>query len=111
LLSSIGGSKETLASLLADCRDEDVPELILAMDDALVAGDVKSLGRVAHALKGVVGVFHAAAAHEAALRLEMRAKSGETAGLRKDAEDLRRAVFEMLQGLESFLAGPSTMAA
>lgn len=111
LLSSIGGSKETLAGLLADCRDEDVPELIQTMDDALAAGDTRSLGRAAHALKGVVGVFHAAAAHEAALRLEQRAKSGETEGFEKDVEELRRAVSEMLHGLETFLAGPSTMAA
>jgi CheY-like chemotaxis protein len=108
LLSSVGGSKETVAALLADCRDEDLPELLNVMELAVTARDAKALARVAHAVKGVVGVFHAEAAHEAAKRLEASAKSEELGSFEGNAAELRRAVSEMLIGLESFIAGNAT---
>ena len=111
LLSSIGGSKETLAGLLADCRDEDLPELMESLEKALNENDVRGVGRVAHAIKGVVGVFHAEAAQAAAKRLEESANAGKSEGFQQESEELRRTVSEMLQGLESFLAGPVPLAA
>jgi two-component system, sensor histidine kinase and response regulator len=110
LLTSVGGSKETIAGLLNDCRDEDLPELIQAMDEAVVSADLKALGRTAHAIKGVVGVFHAPAAFEAALRLESLSNDGGAGSLRDEAESLRLAVSEMIHGLEAFLAGSAVAA-
>ena len=111
LLSSVGGSKETLAGLLTDCRDEDLPELLESLEKALKEGDARAVGRVAHAIKGIVGVFHAEVAHAAARRLEENAKEGRIEGFEEEAEELRRTVSEMLRGLESFLAGPVPLAA
>ena len=111
LLSSVGGSKETLAGLLSDCRDEDIPELMEALDAAVEAGDARIIGRTAHAIKGVVGVFHAESAHQAASRLEECAKSGNHKEFSAEVAELQRAVSEMLRGLESFLAGPASLAA
>ena len=111
LLSSVGGSKETLAGLLLDCRDEDIPELMDTVYAALKVGDTRAIGRAAHAIKGVVGVFHATAAQEAAKVLETSAKSGNTERLEQEVAELRRTVSEMLLGLERFLAGPATIAA
>ena len=111
LLSSVGGSRETLAGLLADCRDEDLPELMVALDKAITLGDTRTVGRVAHAIKGVVGVFHAEAAQAAAKEIEDNAKANRTEGFKQEAEYLRRTVSEMLHGLESFLSGPAPLAA
>lgn len=110
LLTSVGGSKETIAGLLNDCRNEDLPELIEAMDAAVVSSDLKALSRTAHAIKGVVGVFHAPAALEAALRLENLSKQGGAESLQKEADGLRYAVAEMIQGLETFLSGTALAA-
>ena len=78
---------------------------------ALKVGDTRAIGRAAHAIKGVVGVFHASAAQEAAKVLEISAKSGNTEVLEQEVAELRRTVSEMLSGLERFLAGPATIAA
>ncbi|MEK0451104.1 MAG: Signal transduction histidine-protein kinase BarA [Verrucomicrobiota bacterium] len=106
LLSSVGGSRATVAGLLSDCRDEDLPEMMTAVESALSAGDCRSLARAAHAIKGVVGVFQAPRAHFAALRLEAAALGESFDILRRNAEELRDAVSELLSHLEAFLSDP-----
>jgi chemotaxis protein histidine kinase CheA len=106
LLSGVGGSRATLTGLLSDCRDEDLPDLMETIQTAYSMQDWRSLGRAAHAVKGVVGVFHAPRAHSAALRLEGAALNESAEMMPRLVEELRDAVSELLTHLEAFLADP-----
>ena len=100
----MNGSRRTLAGLLEDCRDGDFPELFAQISQALKEGDARGVQRAAHAIKGVIGVFHAPAAYAAARQLEECARSGETGKLAAHAEELHRTVSELLSSLERFVA-------
>ena len=107
LLASVDGSHDTLSGLLHDCRDEDFPGLFAQISDALAAGDIRKIQRAAHALKGVLGVFHAPAAYAAARRLEESARFDSTEHLQQQTEELRIAVSELLSALEEFVGQPA----
>jgi signal transduction histidine kinase/CheY-like chemotaxis protein len=104
LIGSVNGSWRTLASLLVDSRDGDFPELFVQLSGALQAGDLRGVQRAAHAIKGVIGVFHAPAAYAAAKQLEDSARNGLAALAETQAAELRRAVSELLSSLERFVA-------
>jgi signal transduction histidine kinase/CheY-like chemotaxis protein len=104
LVGSVNGSHRTLAGLLEDCRDGDFPELFAQLSAALDANELPQVQRAAHAIKGVLGVFHAPAAYAAAKRLEESARLGNAGGLREQTNELCRAVSELLGSLERFVA-------
>ena len=104
LFNSVNGSRQTLEGLIGDCRDGDFPEIFGQISDALQSGDVRGVQRAAHAIKGVIGVFHAPAAYAAASQLEQSARSGHAALLEPQAEELLRTVSELLTSLERFAA-------
>jgi two-component system sensor histidine kinase/response regulator len=106
LMASINGNRELLGALLVDSRDEDIPELVTQLSQALGNKDTRTVARAAHAIKGVIGVFHAPVAYAAAKRLEDSARSGKEDVLAEQASELLRAVFELLTSLERFLANP-----
>ena len=107
LLASVNGSHTTLNGLLNDCRDEDFPGLFSQISAALAAGDLRQLQRAAHAVKGVLGVFHAPAAFEAARRLEESARLGDSNNVTRQSEELRAAVSKLLSALEEFVGPPA----
>ena len=104
LVGSVNGSRQTLAGLLEDCRDGDFPELFAQLSTAVEARDPRGAQRAAHAIKGVISVFHAPAAFAAAKQLEEIARSGQTANLETHTAELRRTVSELLSSLERFVA-------
>ena len=104
LVGSVNGSRRTLAGLLEDCRDGDFPELFAQLSTAVATNDVRAAQRAAHAIKGVVGVFHASAAYAAAKQLEESARAGQSALLASHVAELRRTVSELLSSLERFVA-------
>ena len=104
LIGSVNGSWRTLAGLLEDCRDGDFPELFAQLADALQADDLRGVQRAAHAVKGVIGVFHAPTAYGAAKRLEESARAGDATLIGPQAAELRRTVSELLSSLEYFVA-------
>jgi two-component system, sensor histidine kinase and response regulator len=106
LMASINGNRELLGSLLSDSRDEDIPELVTQLSQALGNKDARSVARAAHAIKGVIGVFHAPAAYAAAKRLEDSARAGKDDVLAEQSSELIRSVFDLLSSLERFLAAP-----
>ncbi|MEQ1852620.1 MAG: Hpt domain-containing protein, partial [Chthoniobacteraceae bacterium] len=107
LMASVNGSRSTLRGLFHDCRDDDAPGLFTQIAAALAEGDTRKLQRAAHALKGVLGVFHAPAAYSAARALEESARLGRTEILQPQTEELRHAVSELLSALERFVAEPA----
>jgi HPt (histidine-containing phosphotransfer) domain-containing protein len=104
LVGSVNGSHCTLAGLLEDCRDGDFPELFEQLSTALDANELSKVQRAAHAIKGVIGVFHAPAAYAAAKQIEESARLGNAGELRQQADELRRAVSELLTSLERFVS-------
>jgi len=111
LLASVNGNRDTIAGLLRDSRDEDLPDLMASLTEALAAGNCDQIRRTAHAIKGVVGVFHAPAAYAAAKALENAAREGKVELLADLVTELLRAVFDLLTNLERFLSAPSAKAA
>src|SRR5438128_2052533 len=65
---------ETVEMLQTDGR-----ALLADVHRAIAAGDAASVGRAAHALKGMVSNFCAPAAQESALQVERLGKSGDLA--------------------------------
>jgi CheY-like chemotaxis protein len=104
LLRGVNGSRQTLAGLLTDSKDGDFPELFALLSSALASGDTQGVQRSAHAMKSVLGVFHAPRAYALAQRLEESARLGQAAQLVPQSEELRKAVSELLLSLEQFIA-------
>ena len=104
LFGSVNGSRQTLDGLIVDCRDGDFPELFAQLDAALLSGSVQEVQRAAHAIKGVIGVFHAPVAYAAATKLEHSAGCGDAGLLEPQAAELHRTVSELLTSLERFAA-------
>ncbi len=111
LLASVNGRREVLSQLLQDSRDEDLPDLITQLSAAVAAKNCDGVRRAAHAIKGVVGVFHAPAALTAAKRLEDSARAKQPDNFPAQSAELLRTVFDLLTSLERFLAGPASQAA
>jgi CheY-like chemotaxis protein len=88
------GDDEIVANLCSLFM-QDAPQLAGELDSALAAGDLKSLHRIAHRLKGSVGIFHAPQAVARLDALEAAAQAGD--GLRARAEcDAARGVLAAL---------------
>jgi CheY-like chemotaxis protein len=104
LLRGVNGSRQTLIGLLEDSRDGDFPELFSQLSAALASGNIQEVQRSAHAMKSVLGVFHAPSAYAAAQRLEESARLGRKDQLDPQTEELRRTVSELLISLEQFIA-------
>ncbi len=111
LLESVNHNRETLRGLLQDSRDVDMPELLTELTEAVAASHAERVRRAAHAIKGVVSVFQAAAAYTAAKRLEDTARAGKTELFAPEMAEVLRAVFDLLSSLERFLTNPATKAA
>lgn len=75
-LERVGGDSELLQEM-AQLFLEEYPSQLEAVRAAVQARDPKALERSAHSLKGSVGNFGAAAAQDAALRLELLGRRGD----------------------------------
>jgi CheY-like chemotaxis protein len=82
LLRSVEGDEDLLAALVTVFR-ADSARLLEEIAAALERGDAGAVERAAHALKGSVRFFGAAAAAEAAVGLERLGRSGDLAGGRE----------------------------
>lgn len=69
-LERVGGDSELLQEM-AQLFLEEYPSQLQAVREAVAARDPKAVERSAHSLKGSVGNFGAAEAHQAAFQLEM----------------------------------------
>lgn len=94
-LSRVGGDAELLQEM-AQLFLEECPSQLESVRAAVRARDAKALERSAHSLKGSVGNFGAAAAHQAALTLEMLGRRGELEHIEPALQKLESA-FRQLQ--------------
>jgi two-component system, sensor histidine kinase and response regulator len=98
LLERVEGDQELLAEMIHLFR-EDVPQLLDAMRNALQQGDMKSLERSAHSMKGAAGNLSAYVVVDAALRLEQDAKNRDAESSRASLATLQGAIDRLLPAL------------
>lgn len=90
-LSRVGGDVELLQEM-AQLFLEEFPSQLQAVRDAVALQDPKAIERSAHSLKGSVGSFGAAAAHKAALALEMLGRKADLNPVGTALVELERAL-------------------
>jgi HPt (histidine-containing phosphotransfer) domain-containing protein len=101
LLDRVDNDMEFLAETV-EMLEEDGPELLGQIRDAIQAGDQEALSIAAHTYKGMVANFCADSTVEAALKLEVMGKDGDLAGAPEALavlEDLARRLATALQEL------------
>jgi CheY-like chemotaxis protein len=101
VLERVGGSEELLAEVVGLFAQEGARlygELRAAFDQ----GDARRVEKLAHALKGMVGVFGATAASRSALEVEALARRGQVEQAGAVIDRLGREVDALRAALEAF---------
>jgi HPt (histidine-containing phosphotransfer) domain-containing protein len=104
LFERIDEDMEFLAETV-EMFNEDGPQLLSEIRDALKRQDASALAGAAHTFKGMASNFYAKRVVDAALSLEMKGKSGDLTGaaealstLEREANQLKSALAELLKG-------------
>ncbi len=100
LMERIGGDLELLEELL-ELFDEDYPELLNEIRQAILQQNGEQLKRAAHTLKGAVGNFAAIKAHQLALALEKKGEAGDFTNTPELVEQLTAAIQEFKSALKT----------
>jgi two-component system sensor histidine kinase/response regulator len=95
LLERVEGDQELLAEMI-QLFLADAPQLLNAMRNALLQGDMILLERSAHSMKGAAGNMSAEVTVGAALRLEQSAKIGDAESSKADLAALEGAIERLL---------------
>ena len=101
-MESVGGDMAMLAEVVRLCRDSDAPRLLADLGSSIFVGDTAAAAKAAHGLKGMVGAFNATDAWAQAKHLELKAKAGETVGLREEADKFVASLRALLIALEEY---------
>ena len=104
LLERVEGDRELLTEMI-HLFQEDAPNLLTAMRDALQRGDMAVLERSAHSLKGAASNLSAKATTAAALQLEKDAKNKDAESAKKSLAEVERAVEHLLPALAELCLG------
>jgi two-component system sensor histidine kinase/response regulator len=104
LLERVEGDQELLTEMI-HLFQEDAPNLVAAMRDALQRGDMAVLERSAHSLKGAAGNLSAKATTTAAQQLEKDAKNKDATGAKVSLVQVERAVDQLLPALAELCQG------
>jgi signal transduction histidine kinase/CheY-like chemotaxis protein len=102
-LERVDGDEELLLEI-AGLFLEDVPRMMPELRKAAEDLDIPAIDQLAHKIKGSVGNVGGIAAHEAALRLEMVVKSGDTGEIAASVDRLIRAIERLAAVLEKLVA-------
>ena len=100
-LDRLQGDRELLEELVGVIRQE-APSLLAAVREAVERNDAPALKLSAHTLKGSLGNFAAAAAVEAAKRLELMAKQGDLSDAPQALAALERELDRFLPEMEAW---------
>jgi two-component system sensor histidine kinase/response regulator len=104
LLERVEGDQDLLTEMI-HLFQEDGPNLLVKMRDALQRGDMALLERSAHSLKGAVSNFSAKAAADAALHLENDARNKDAKSAKESLLEVERAVNLLLPVLAELCQG------
>src|SRR5207237_7364971 len=100
-LGRVGGDADLLKEL-ARMFQTDCPAQLAELRAAVGRGDGPAVQRLAHTLKGEVGVFGAHAAFEEALRLETMARQGDLSQAATAIAALQRELARLETALASW---------
>ena len=103
LLERVDNDTEFLAETVQMLAD-DGPALMRDVRKFLVAGDAQGVARAAHALKGMISNFCAAAAQGSAQDVEKHAKANALPDAGEAAEALDARLQELIAELKDFVA-------
>jgi two-component system sensor histidine kinase/response regulator len=106
LLERVEGDQELLTEMV-HLFQQDAPDLLTAMRDALQRGDLTVLERSAHSLKGAASNLSAKAAVAAALQLEKNARDKDAETAKASLTEVERAVKNLLPALAELCEGVS----
>jgi HPt (histidine-containing phosphotransfer) domain-containing protein len=104
LLERVEGDQELLTEMI-HLFQEDSPNLLAAMRDALQRGDMAMLERSAHSLKGALSNLSARATAAAALQLEEDAHNKNAESAKKSLAQIEQAMGQLLPALAEFCQG------
>jgi HPt (histidine-containing phosphotransfer) domain-containing protein len=104
LLERVEGDRELLTEMI-HLFQEDVPNLVTAMRNALESGDMAVLERSAHSLKGAVSNLSAKATAAAAMQLEKDAKNKDTESAKESLAKVEGAVNKLMPALAELCQG------
>ena len=102
------GDQELLTEMI-HLFQEDAPQLLAAMRDALQNNDMPALERAAHSLKGAASNLSAKAAAAAAAQLEKDAKNKDAESAKGSLVEVERTVKTLLPALAGTLPGSFEM--
>jgi two-component system, sensor histidine kinase and response regulator len=104
LMERVEGDRELLAEMV-HLFQQEAPNLVAAMGEALQRGDMRLLERSAHSLKGAASNLSAKPAATAASRLEKDAKSEDATAAKSSLLEVQRAVKALLPALAEICEG------
>src|SRR5262249_13555811 len=100
----VGGDLRALSSLVRTFRS-DAPTKLAAIRRAVRARDAPALQAAAHALKGAVSNFAAAAATEAAFRLQRMGQASQMSDASSALAQLERELAAVTTALDGLVRG------
>lgn len=103
-LSRIDGDRE-LSDEISQLFLDTCPKFLADMQDSLEEGNFHNLSRLAHGVKGSVGVFGAKACSAAAAALETASRDSDAAGSREAWSRLRHEMQRLTTALDERVAG------
>ena len=98
------GDDDEMVRDLSRMFANDTPQLMQEIERALEAGDLKTVQRTAHRLKGSIGVFHASEVFAVAHQMETAGERGDDPRAREVLPELHSAVEAMLAQLGAHTA-------
>ncbi len=107
LLENVEGDVEFLNDLVKGFLEYS-PDVMSRIEEAFSEGDGQTLEDAAHTIKGALGTFRAAAAFEAASRLENIAREGNLPEVPETIELLKREMERLKPALTGLLLEYST---
>ena len=105
---SVAQDKELLLELVKTFLGEG-PETMDAIRRAIAAQDAKTLQRAAHTMKGLLRIFGARPASDAAWKLEEKGRQGDITGTDPLVADLQEKLDAVIQKLTDYAAGQARL--
>jgi CheY-like chemotaxis protein len=107
LLQRTEGDRALVADMI-DIFRVDAPRLVTELQGAFDRADADAVQRIAHTLKGSVGLFGAPQAASLAQAVETTARGGDLSSAGASVTALSRAVTDLQQALDAYLVKPTS---
>jgi two-component system sensor histidine kinase/response regulator len=101
-LEGVEGHEDVLRGV-AQAAIEELPQLVLGLENALKERNAELISRLAHTIKGTVRMFGGSRLGELALAIEQSGKSGMLRGVAPMAVQLKQGIDQFCQSLAKFV--------